>query len=342
MNYSLKKGFELGTNIKDGVFAGSGIGRVFRKSLELQQGELAFEDFSAYAPLLDEQVAFIATPIVKFKRVRGVLIVQFPIDKIDEIMTNNRSWIDTGYGLSGESYLVGPDSKLRNTSRLNAEDLNLYLEYLGAHQQETPQPLEQIRARGSGIGLQKIDTLATRAALSGETGFSQTHRYDGEEMLSAFAPIEVDGFNWAIISEMTANEAFESAQQLSKELSYSLLILLIAVSACAITLIFFSANLLFKPIENMAIKMHEIANGQATLSSRLNDSGDNEISKFAASFNLFVSKLANLVEQTQQTSIALVEQSTKLTQLAQAGTQQAENQNEQMTNIQSSINQISE
>jgi methyl-accepting chemotaxis protein len=342
VNYSLKKGFELGTNIKDGVFASSGLGRAFRKSLELQQGELAFEDFSAYAPLLDEQVAFIATPIVKFKRVRGVLVVQFPIDKIDTIMTNNRSWLDTGYGVTGESYLVGPDARLRNTSRLNAEDLDQYLEYLNAHQEATPQPLEQIRARESGIGLHKIDTNASRAALSGETGFSQSIRQDGEEMLSAYAPIEVDGFNWAIISEMTAKEAFESAQQLSKELSYSLLILLVAVSACAITLIFFSANLLFKPIENMAIKMHEIANGQATLSSRLNDSGDNEISKFAASFNLFVSKLANLVEQTQQTSIALVEQSTQLTQLAKAGTRQAENQNEQMTNIQSSINQISE
>lgn len=341
VNYSLKKGFELGTNLKDGVFSSSGLGRAFRKSLELQQGELAFEDFSAYAPLLDEQVAFIATPIVKFKRVRGVLVVQFPIDKIDTIMTNNRSWLDTGYGFTGESYLVGPDARLRNTSRLNAEDLDQYLNYLRV-QQATPQPLEQIRARKSGIGLHKIDTNASRAALSGEAGFIQSIRQDGEEMLSAYAPIEVDGFNWAIISEMIAKEAFESAEQLSKELSYSLLILLVTVSAFSIILVFFSANLLFKPIENMAIKMHEIASGQAKLSSRLNDSGDNEISNFAASFNLFVSKLANVVEQTQQTSIALIEQSTQLTHLAQTGTQQAENQNQQMTNIQSLINQISE
>lgn len=342
VNYSLKKGFELGTNIKDGVFADSGLGRAFRESLKLQQGELAFEDFSAHAPLFDEQVAFIATPIVKFKRVRGVLVVQFPIDKIDNIMTNNRSWLDTGYGITGESYLVGPDARLRNTSRLNAENLDQYLQHLSTHQTSTKQPLEQIRAHGSGIGLQKVDTKATRAALSGETGFSHSIRQDGEEMLSAYAPIEVDGFDWAIVSEMAANEAFESAYQLSKELSYSLLILLVAVSACAIGLIFFSANLLFKPIENMAVKMHEIANGQAKLSSRLNDSGNNEISKFASSFNLFVSKLANLVEQTQQTSVALVDQSAQLTQLAQAGTQQAQKQNEQMEGIQSSINQISE
>lgn len=342
VNYSLNKGFELGTNLKEGLFANTGLGRAFRESLTVGQGELVFEDFSEYAPLLNAQAAFIATPIVKFKRVRGVLVVQFPIDKIDAIMTNNRSWIDTGFGTSGESYLVGPDAKLRTTSRLNVEDFDLYIKQLSEQKGSAPQLVNQILSRGTGIGLHKIDTDATIAALAGETGFAQTQRYDGQEMLSAYAPIKVEGFNWAIISEMRSDEAFASARQLSTELSYSLLALLVVVTICATALTFFSANLLFKPIEDMAVKMQDIANGEAKLSSRLDDSGGNEIANFASSFNLFVSKLANLVEQTRQTSVDLVDQSAQLTKLAQAGNQQAQEQIEQVEGIQSSINQISE
>ena len=342
VNYSLKKGFELGTNVKDGVFAQSGVGRAFRGALEVQQGELVFEDFSAYAPLLDTQAAFIATPIVKFRRVRGVLIVQFPIDKIDAIMTNQRSWADTGFGASGESYLVGPDSRLRNSSRLNAENPARYIEQLKAHQNTSPQPIEQIISRGSGIGLQRVDTEATRAALAGKTGFIQGHQYDGREVLSAYAPIEVKGFNWAIISEIDVDEAFASANQLSKELSYSLIALIFVVGICAAFLTFFSANLLFKPIEMMGTKMHDIANGDAKLSSRLDADGDNEISHFAQSFNEFVSKLAHLVEQTKQTSISLVDQSAHLSELAQAGNLQAREQSAQIESIQSSISLISD
>lgn len=342
VNYSLNKGFELGTNITDGVFADSGLGRAFSGALQVGQGDLIFEDFGAYAPLLGKQAAFIATPIVKFKRVRGVLVVQFPIDKIDAIMTNNLSWVDTGFGQTGESYLVGPDSRLRNTSRLNAEQPEAYFEQLQRQGQQSEQPIEQIKSRKSGIGLEKVDTKATRAALAGETGFTHSFRYDGREVLSAYAPINVEGFNWAIVSEIDVEEAFANAANLSKELSYSLLALTIVVCAGAAVLIFFSANMLFKPLENMAVKMQDIASGEAKLSSRLNDSGDDEISKFASSFNLFVSKLANLVEQTRQTSQSLVEQSAHLSKLAQAGSEHALEQSEQVERIQHSISQISD
>jgi methyl-accepting chemotaxis protein len=75
VNYSLNKGFELGTSVLDGPFANSGLGRTFKAALDAKQGELVYVDYSAYAPLHDAPVSFIATPIVKFKRVRGVLVV---------------------------------------------------------------------------------------------------------------------------------------------------------------------------------------------------------------------------------------------------------------------------
>ncbi|KZX85976.1 hypothetical protein A3715_16765 [Oleiphilus sp. HI0009] len=339
INYSLKKGFELGTNIINGPFASSGLGRAFNGALNAEQGQLVFEDFSAYTPLFEAQAAFIATPIVKFKRVRGVIAVQFPIDKIDQIMTNGHAWKEVGFGETGEAYLVGSDSKLRNTMRLNDENPERYFERLQASSIDSD-TIDQIKSLGSGIGLHTIDTTATQNALSGKSGFASITQQDGREVLSAYAPINVEGFNWAIISEIDKNEAFSAASALAQDLSVSLLLLTIIVAALAAILIWFSANLLFKPLENMGDKMHDIAHGDATLSSRLNEDGDNEISGFAKSFNVFVEKLATLVERTEETSRSLSSQANQLTDLSRTGNQQAIQQRQQIENIQAAISQI--
>jgi methyl-accepting chemotaxis protein len=340
INYSLNKGFELGTSLIDGPFADSGLGRSFRAALEAQQGELVYEDYSAYAPLYDAPVSFIATPLMKFKRVRGVLVVQFPIDAIDSIMTNNNSWSKVGLGQTGEAYLVGSDATLRNTSRLNAENLTAYIEQLQRMSDTSEQPVKQIRARQSGIGLHRIVTASTKKALSGKSGFERIEQVDGRQVLSAYSPIEVEGFNWAIISEIDVDEAFASSKQLSKELSFSLLLLTIVVIVVAAILLVLLAQSLFKPIESMSNKMQQIAKGRARLDSRLDDSGSNEIASFAGSFNIFVSKLAHFVERTEETSKALVKQSSQLSLLSEKGTAQSLEQNQQIDRIMESIVQI--
>lgn len=340
INYSLNKGFELGTSLIDGPFSDSGLGRSFRAALKVQQGELVYEDYSAYAPLHDAPVSFIATPLTKFKRVRGVLVVQFPIDAIDSIMTNDNSWVDVGLGKTGEAYLVGADSTLRNTSRLNAEDIAAYIEYVEKLAETDTQPIKQITARSSGIGLHRINTDAAKNALLGNSGFERIAQADGREVLSAYSPVEVEGFNWAIISEIDVEEAFASSKLLSRELSVSLVILTIIVIVIAAILAVLLAKSLFKPIENMSGRMQEIAKGRARLDSRLDDSGNNEIADFAASFNLFVSKLAHFVERTKEASQALVKQSSQLSKLSESGSAQSVEQNAQIGSVMQSISQI--
>jgi len=339
--YSLNKGFELGTSLIDGPFANSGLGKAFRRALEGQADELIYEDYSAYAPLNDAPVSFIATPLFKFKRVRGVLVAQFPIDVIDSIMTNDQEWAKVGLGETGEAYLVGSDFTLRNTQRLNAEDPDAYINLLKNQGNNSAQPIEKVTALGSGIGLHRIENPATRNALAGKSGYLQLDSGDGQSILAAFAPIEVEGFNWGIISEIARDEAFASAEQLSDELNHSLLILTIVVVFITAGLVYFLANSLFKPIESMSLQMGEIANGNARLDSRLDDKGRDEIAAFAKSFNLFVSKLAHLVERTGATSVSLVEQSRELTRLADQGKHQSRQQSEQIERIKQMVDEIS-
>lgn len=276
---------------------------------------------------------------MKFKRVRGVLIAQFPIDEIDAIMTNDREWSKVGLGNSGEAYLVGADFTLRNTSRQNAENLEGYLQSLRERANLPSETNDEIARRGSGIGLHRIDTPATQQALAGEQGFT---RLDASEQLAAFAPIQVEDFQWGIVSTMDEAEAFTSAEQLKQTLSTRLIVLTIVVIAIAAALLYMLAQSLFKPIEAMSSKMQDIAKGEARLDSRLDERGDNEIAEFATSFNLFVSKLAHVVERTEQTAIALVEESASLIRLSTEGKHQSHSQTEQIATMQDSINEISQ
>ena len=311
VTYSLNKGFELGTSVVDGPFADSGLGRAYAAALKVKKGELVVEDFSRYKPLLGAPAAFLASPLVKFKRVRGVFVVQLPIDAVDSIMTNNKQWKKVGLGDTGETYLVGQDYTLRNTSRLQFEQPDVYLEQLKTNSDTSPQPISDIIASGTAIGLQKVVSPSTQAALAGESGF---HRIElnNRQVLSTYSPINVKGFNWAIINEIDNKEAFRSAAELSVRLNQSLTAIAIGVMAVAIVVVLFLAAIIFKPLNMITQRMHEIASGDGSLKNRLDDSGDNEIADFATAFNSFVSKFDYIVGRVAGTSSQLFTQSCPL------------------------------
>jgi methyl-accepting chemotaxis protein len=340
VTYSYKKGFELGTSLVDGPFADSGLARAYKRALNVKKGDIVIEDFSRYAPLLGAPAAFVASPLIKFRRVRGVFIVQLPIDVIDSIMTNDKQWEKVGLGKTGENYLVSSDYTLRNTSRLYFEKPDAYINKLRAYNETNPQPIDQIISSGTDIGLQKIITPSTTAALAEESGFNIFERYDGHKVLSTYSPINVEGFDWAIISEIDHEEAFKSAKALSQQLNSSLAIVAVVVMVVAIIVVLLLANIIFKPLNVITQRMNEIATGNGNLKSRLDDSGDNEISAFATSFNLFISKLDYIVDQVAQTSGLLLSQSAGLLDLSQSGKDQSVKQKDMMNNVVESIHQI--
>ena len=67
----------------------------------------------------------------------GVLAFQFPVDRINNIMTNNQEWAKMGLGKSGESYIVGEDRTLRNQSRFLIEDEENYFKLIEQIGQES-------------------------------------------------------------------------------------------------------------------------------------------------------------------------------------------------------------
>jgi len=119
--YSVSKEVDLGTNLLDGPYQDTNLARVFQ---EAQQGALSdsvsLVDFAPYAPSSGEPASFMAAPIVDGAWLLGVLVFQMPVGEIDGVMTSNQNWRMDGLGETGETYLVGPDFKMRSPRIIGA------------------------------------------------------------------------------------------------------------------------------------------------------------------------------------------------------------------------------
>lgn len=347
--YSLNKGFELGTSVADGPFAQTGLGRVYQKALTLEPGQTAFEDFSAYSPLMNKHSAFIAAPLFGFRGLRGVFIISVPIDAIDNIMTNKKQWKKVGLGDSGETYLIGSDYSMRNTSRLFYENPEVYFERLARSPDINAQHIEQIKSSKSSIGIQKVITPSTEAAIIGQSGFHTIKHSDGREVISAYAPIRLNGLNWGIISEIDKAETTKGTVELTQKLNISQAIIALIVMIIASIVTLFIARIIFKPLNIISSRMKEIADGGGDLKQRLDESGNNELSELATNFNSFATKLEGTFDQVADMSEQLQNQSAELIEIAKDGKDKCLHQKQIVTrvvdlthNVTTNINQNAE
>ena len=255
--YSVFKEVDFGTSLISGPYADTNFGEVFRAALAADEpGAVLIADFEPYHPSYNAPASFIASPIFDGDEKVGVLIFQMPIDRINSIMTNNQNWSDVGLGESGETYLVGPDLRLRNQSRFLIEDSDNYFQAIDA----AGVPLAtigQIRNLNSTIGLQEVDTEGTRAALAGETGTAIFPDYRDVPVLSSYKPLDIEGLEWVIMSEIDEAEAFASIDELAVRLALGSVGLIIFIVFAA----FFFSRSLTNPIVELQSQANEISAG---------------------------------------------------------------------------------
>ena len=174
--YSVFKEVDFATSLVTGPYRNSGLAKSYESALKLNDGELAFVDFSLYVPSYNAPVGFIATPVFNESSEKiGVLAIQFPIDKLNAKMSDR-----TGLGETGEVYLVGDDLRMRSDSYLDSDNYSV---------------VESFRNGDEG----KVETEAVKRALAGETGTGIILNYKGDEVLSAFSPFTLKGLHWPLL-----------------------------------------------------------------------------------------------------------------------------------------------
>jgi class 3 adenylate cyclase len=277
--YSYQKTVDFGTNLDSGPFARTNLGDLaadVRRSMNM--GDYQMTDFAMWRPNLDRPNAFIGTPIFDGTKLIGMLMLQFPIEEINRIMTGNFQWEKEGLGRTGEVYLVGDDTLMRSRSRFMIQD--------------KPGLMADLRRAGHPASLvDRIDRLSSlilllpvkgphiAAAISGERGIMVTTDYRGTSVLSSYAPIDVEGHRWAIVAEMDSAEAFGPIAGYARRLLAYGAGIVLATALLATVL----ASLLVRPLHRLAEGARRIGAGETDVKVEVRSR--DEFAELARAFN---------------------------------------------------------
>ena len=191
--YTAEKESDLGMIIPDSDLINSSLGQAFTKALSIGSNEVAIGDFARYEPSGGIPAAFMMAQMRDASgKLAGLIALQIPLDKINAIMLRR-----DGMGKTGESYLVGSDGLMRSDSFLDPKGHSVTASFKNNT---------------------KVDTEATRSALSGKENQKVIIDYNGNPVLSAWGPIEIgSGIRWAMISEIDVAEAFSPVDEEGNE-----------------------------------------------------------------------------------------------------------------------------
>lgn len=345
--YSVFKELDFATSLLTGPYSKSGLAEAFNQGMRLENAnDTVLIDFSPYLPSYSAAASFIASPIMRDGERLGILIYQMPIDGINNIMTNKSSWKDTGFGESGETYLVGSDNLLRSQSRFLIEDKN---GYLAAMESQTDKAtLAKINATESAIGLQTVNNISTQQATAGKSGVSYLEDYRGEPVISAYTPIKVLGHTWALLSEIDQKEAFFQLEELIDSIIFTTFITAVALIIIMAGLGALFTRILIRPIEIFSNKVTQITS-QKDLSLRVPTQGNNEFSILGAALNSMLDSLTTFTGNMRDSAKHLETNSSQLNQASMNAAEQVNQQNAEVnaaatatTELSASINEVAQ
>ncbi len=295
--YTVYKETDFTTNLTTGPYNESNLARLVamvRRSKEKNYARII--DFEAYIPSYGAPAAFIATPIFDRSQFVGVLAIQLPVNELDNVMTGNRNWETDGLGKTGETYLVGRDYLMRSVSRSLIETPEAYLQNLRSIGTDTT-TIDRIRQYKTSILQQKVQTEAVEKALTGQRGTQIIRDYRDIPVLSSYAPVEIEGLDWAILSEIDLDEAYAPIYSFRDRLLIWTTFLMLLVTLLAMGL----AYLFVKPVNQLIAASRQVKGGQLDAIAPLDS--DDELGELAKSFNEMVGSLreqTHLVEQKNQ------------------------------------------
>lgn len=295
--YTVFKETDFATNFQTGPYKNSNLAKLNRLVQDAKEQDYSkIVDFEPYTPSYDAPAAFIAAPIYENSQLIGVLAFQLPVDEINNVMTGNRQWEADGLGKSGETYLVGRDFLMRSVSRFLEQDPKGYgemLRSLGVKESV----ISRINQYKSSILQQSVRTEAVEEALSGKEGTQIIKDYRNIPVLSSYAPLELEGLDWVILSEIDLAEAYEPIYSFAKQILIYATLLSLLITLIAMGL----AHWFVKPINQLIDNARKVAQGELEAIATLKN--EDEFGELAKSFNAMVRSLrtqTNLVKEKSQ------------------------------------------
>jgi methyl-accepting chemotaxis protein len=312
--YSVFKELDYATSLIDGPYASTNFGEAFRRANAASSANaVVFTDFKSYFPSYEAPAGFVASPIFKGDKKIGVLVFQFPIDRLNTIMKTR-----AGMGETGETYLVGSDRLMRSDSYLNPDNHSVEASF-----------------RHPETG--KVDTEATRLAFEGKTGEKIILDYNGNYVLSAYGPLKFEGLNWAFLAEIDKAEAFASVSTLRRVAMVVAAIGIGAIVAVALLI----TRLIVRPVQGVVASLTDLAQGEGDLTTRLPVLSKDEIGRLSERFNDFMDKLHTMIKDINRGVGTLSSSSTELSAISQQMSVSAEQTSDKSNTVVAAAEEMS-
>jgi len=265
--FSVAKLADYQSNVLTGPFEDSGLGRIFKRTLGIeddtsevehegragntrtknQDSNFHIEDFSPYAASNNKPEAFISYPIEKQGVIDSVIILKLSIDHINGMMQKR-----AGMGDTGETYLIGSDHRMRSDSFLDPIGHSVNASFTGS-----------VRENG-------VLTDAAKEAVKGISNSKIIVDYNGNLVLSSYTPLQVHDLKWALIAEIDEAEAISGVIFLKE-----VMILVLSITSIFILLVTYRLVIsITKPIGGEPNKINDVA--QLIASGNLTSSFDKQ------------------------------------------------------------------
>jgi len=282
--FSLKERKCVGETAASGSLLSPEIKTSFQHSANNLNRDFYITDFASYLYNGNKPASFISVPLFDDGNIQGVIILEISVNEINNIMTSGSNWRGSGFGETAETYIIGPDFKMRTDSRFFIQEPEKYFSMLrktGVSQKI----INEIKEHSSSILLQEVKTAASEEGVRGLSSTKILHDYRGVEVVSSYSPLKITDLNWIIISEIDTNEAFSVINSLKEYLILAGILIILLASSLGVL---FSRSI-SKPI-NALSETAEIF-GKGNLEYRADTEWKDEFGLLFATFNTMAEKI---------------------------------------------------
>ncbi|MEZ5197580.1 MAG: histidine kinase [Bacteroidales bacterium] len=218
---------------------------------------------------------FISGPLDDSTNAIGKVVIEISLEAINSIMLEQNP--NDGLGLSGESYLVGPDKLMRSTSRFQENS----------------------------IMNTRVSTDGVESAFNNITGTSVIDDYRGIKVLAHTVKLNVPGLEWVILAEIDYREATKSIYSIRN----NILIITILVAFIVFIISFIFSKRITLPLIKLTDATANIKSGN--LDVTLPDVTNDEIGLLTNSFNGMATSLrekdAQLMDERNKRITAMID-----------------------------------
>jgi methyl-accepting chemotaxis protein len=217
----------------------------------------------------------VSDPVISKGTGNVIVVIAAPIRDKDKIVGVAVGTMATGtlvkglqtaqLGATGEAYLVNREGYFITPSRFTDD-----LKRAGAIKERAELEL-------------KVDTVAARAALSGESGVGEYTTYRGARVLGAYRPIS--GLGWALIAEQDVDEAFAAVNALRNWIA----VVVVVSAAIVVVVALWIARGIVRPVQAVTEAANKLALGD--VDQQVAVAGDDEVGVMAAAFRQMIAYL---------------------------------------------------